>query len=156
MEPKHAWTMTTESERKKVLLVDDSPEFLDSASGLIQELSGGTWDVSTCPSGGEALASLQQSPVDLIVLDVNMPVLDGVQLLGLLHRQYPSILKVVLTGEASSEQRTACLTVGAELVLDKPTQPSGWTNVYAALNMEGINLTKSDVMGETTCSATGC
>lgn len=126
--------MRTPTERKSVLLVDDSPEFLSTTSGLFSELSGGTWEIATHSSGGHALASLQKAPADLIALDVNMPVLDGVQLLGLLQRRFPSVLKVVLTGEASSEQRAACLKAGAELVLDKPTEAEGWRNAYAALD----------------------
>jgi CheY-like chemotaxis protein len=126
--------MTTESQTKRILLVDDNPEFLSSASLLLQELSGGKWNISTFPSGGEAMASLQKSPVDVIALDVNMPVLDGVQLLGLLQRRFPQVLKVVLTGEASPEQRAACLRAGAELVLDKPVEQEGWRNIHAALD----------------------
>ncbi|MCU0787127.1 MAG: response regulator, partial [Verrucomicrobia bacterium] len=126
--------MTTESQKKKILLVDDNPEFLGSACQLLRHLSGGKWDVSTTPSGGEAMACLQNSPVDLIALDVNMPVLDGVQLLGLVQRRFPHVLKVVLTGEASLEQRAACLTAGAELVLDKPVESNGWRNIHAALD----------------------
>ena len=49
--------------RKFLVVVDDSPEFLSSATALLQELNGGSWDLSTCPSGGEAMALLQQSPV---------------------------------------------------------------------------------------------
>jgi CheY-like chemotaxis protein len=125
--------MTTPPQKKRILLVDDSPEFLDAATELLRELSGGAWDLLTCPSGGEAMSSLQQTPIDLIVLDVNMPVLDGVQLLGLLQRRFPSLLKIVLTGEALPEQRAACLTAGAELVLDKPAGEEGWKNIHAAL-----------------------
>lgn len=132
--PIHACAMTTETDKKKVLLVDDSPEFLDFAGELLQELSGDTWDISLCPSGGEAMAALQGSHFDLITLDVNMPVLDGVQLLGLLQRRFPSVLKAVLTGEASAEQRAACLTAGAELVIDKPSEQNGWKNIHAALH----------------------
>ncbi|MCU0772222.1 MAG: response regulator [Verrucomicrobia bacterium] len=124
----------TKAERKTVAIVDDNPEFLALAAELVRSMSGGRWEVTACASGGDALALLQKSPVDLMALDVNMPVLDGVQLLGLLQRRFPAVLKVVLTGEASPEQRAACLTAGAELILDKPLGADGWRNVYAALD----------------------
>ncbi len=124
----------TEPQRKTVVVVDDNPDFLALAAELMRELSRSNWEVTTCASGGDALAFLQKLPVDLIALDVNMPVLDGLQLLGLLQRRFPSVLKVVLTGEASPEQRAACLTAGAELVLDKPVGPNQWRSVYAALD----------------------
>jgi CheY-like chemotaxis protein len=126
--------MTAQSQNKRVLLVDDSPEFLDAATALLRELSGASWDLVTCLSGGEAMAAVQQGSIDLVSLDVNMPVLDGVQLLGVLQRRFPSLLKIVLTGEASPEQRAACLTAGAELVLDKPAGADGWRTIHAALD----------------------
>jgi CheY-like chemotaxis protein len=124
----------SDAEHKTVLLVDDDPDFRTLSARLLRELSGARWEIATCASGGDALAWLQQATADLIVLDVNMPVLDGVQLLGLLQRRYPSVPKVILTGDASPDQRAACLTAGAEMVLDKPLAADGWRSVHGALD----------------------
>lgn len=122
-----------QSERKNVLLVDDDPGFLRTAETFFQEASAGALVIHNAPSGGEAMAFLQSHPVDLIVLDVNMPVLDGAQLVGLLQRRFPAVIKAVLTGEATREQRAACLAAGAELILDKPSAKDGWKSALAAL-----------------------
>jgi CheY-like chemotaxis protein len=123
-----------QSDATTILLVDPDPEFLVSAAERLRVASGETWQVSTAASGGEALSKLQARACSLIALDVNMPVLDGVQLLGLIQRRFPSIIKVVLTGEATAEQRTTCLAAGAELVLDKPTTTGGWGDLHAAFD----------------------
>jgi CheY-like chemotaxis protein len=119
---------------KSILLVDDDADFLASAADVLRTASNETWEVVTAASGGEALALLQQRFFNLMALDVNMPVLDGIQMLGLMQRRFPAIVKVVLTGEANQEQRAACLAAGAELVLDKPTTGSGWRDLHTAFD----------------------
>jgi len=123
-----------DASQKTVLLVDDDAQFLSSAAEVLSGLAAGTWSIATVSSGGEALGWLQNQPADMVVIDVNMPVLDGVQLLELLQRRFPAVTKIVLTGEASPEQRAACLTAGAELVLDKPTDANAWKGLHATLD----------------------
>jgi CheY-like chemotaxis protein len=80
------------------------------------------------------LALLRDHKIDLLVIDVHMPVMDGLQFLGLLHKRYPNISKAVLTGDSSDPYRATCLSNGAELFLLKPTSPEGWQSLYVALN----------------------
>jgi len=122
------------SDAISILLVDDDPAFLAMAAERLRLACGEAWQVSTAASGGEALSILQDRACSLVAVDVNMPVLDGVQLMGLIQRRFPSIIKVILTGEATPEQRTACLAVGAELVFDKPTRGGGWRDFHAAID----------------------
>jgi CheY-like chemotaxis protein len=67
------------------------------------------------------------------VLDISMPLLDGIQLLGLIHQRYPNIKKVVLTGESDDRHRAACLANGAELFLLKPGDEDGWRLIFNLL-----------------------
>ncbi len=85
------------------------------------------------PPPDKALAILQQKLIDLVVLDIGMPLLDGIQLLGLIHQQYPNIKKVVLTGESDDSHRAACLANGAELFLLKPGDEDGWRLIFNML-----------------------
>lgn len=121
-------------DKKKILFVDDDADFLSTATALLAEKSEQTWEFLPASSGGDALAALQKGAVDLMLLDVHMPVLDGVQLLGLLQRKWPSLPKVVLTGHASPEERASCLSSGAEMVLEKPTEPDGWHSIHAVID----------------------
>jgi CheY-like chemotaxis protein len=120
--------------RKKVLFVDDDPQFLDVVQQVMQQHAGEAWEIHTGSDAGKALAILKDHSIDLLVIDVHMPVLDGVQFLGLLHRKYPNMPKVVLTADASESFRAACLSSGAELFLEKPRDLEGWHSIYATLN----------------------
>ena len=73
----------------KVLFVDDSMAFLETFTELCEVFSSQTWGIECATSVDRALAILQETPVDLVVLDVGMPMVDGLQLLGIIHRRYP-------------------------------------------------------------------
>jgi CheY-like chemotaxis protein len=68
------------------------------------------------------------------VIDLRMPVLDGLQFLRLLNRRHPGLLKVVLTGFATEAYRAACLGSGAELFLEKPVGEGGFERLFATLD----------------------
>lgn len=120
--------------RKKILFVDDDAKLLDLIQQLMSFLSEESWEVFTAPDVSRALRLLQDQRIDLLVIDVHMPVVDGLQFLNLLQRKYPSILKVVLTGDATEEYRARCLNNGAELFLEKPRDEGGWRTVHATLH----------------------
>ena len=118
----------------QVLLVDDSMAFLETISELFDVMGNQTWEIHKASAADQALVILLQNPIALVVLDLGMPMLDGVQLLGIIHRRYPEVKKVVLTGKASESQRAACLANGAELFLEKPITPDGIKFVFNVLN----------------------
>ena len=126
--------MSTTENRRKVLFVDDDAEFLETISAMMTRLSGHEWEIQSADSAGRALALLQQQPVDLVVIDVQMPLLDGPQFLQLIQRKYPNIQKAVLTGHATDAHRAACLSNGAELFLEKPLTMEGFDDLFTALN----------------------
>jgi hypothetical protein len=77
---------------------------------------------------------LEQKPVDLVVVDIAMPVMDGIHLLDILNRRYPNVRKAVLTGNVTESNRAACLANGAEMVLQKPTSAEGMKAVFTVLS----------------------
>src|SRR5271166_34257 len=70
-----------QEKRYQVLFVDDSMAFLESFTELCTLLSNESWQIHSAPTADRALAILQQTPIDLAVLDIGMPMLDGLQLL---------------------------------------------------------------------------
>src|SRR6185369_5814750 len=118
----------------QVLLVDDSVALIETMASLFSILSNNTWEIHTASGPDRALAIVQQQALDLIVLDLWMPLLDGVQLLGMIHSRYPDIKKVIFTGESEENNRSACLARGADLFLEKPKGAEGLKAVFNMLN----------------------
>ena len=120
--------------KRRVLFVDDEPAFLEVVGQAMETYSAGAWEVLLASTTSKALALLQQSPAHLVVVDIHMPVVDGIQFLKLLQRKYPSIPRAVLTGDASEEYRQACQANGVELFMEKPRCPEALEIVYATLD----------------------
>lgn len=120
--------------KHQVLFVDDDQAFLEAITALYDILGDGTWEIHRAASADQALVLLKERNMDLVVLDIGMPVLDGVQLLQLIHRRYPDIKKAVLTGAAGGGHREACLAGGAELFIQKPVSSEGMKAVFTTLN----------------------
>lgn len=117
-----------------VLFVDDSLAFLETFGGLCSEFANQTWEIHSATSADRALQILQTDPVDLVVLDIGMPMLDGLQLLGIITRRYPGLKIAVMTGKATEARRTDALANGAELFLEKPVTADGMKSVFNMLN----------------------
>jgi len=118
----------------KVLFLDDETDFLEMAQNVMQSFAGDSWEIFTARNAGEALAIIPDKQIDLVVVDVHMPVVDGMQFLTLLNRKHPNLIKVCLSGGAAERERATCLSLGAELVLDKGETRASWQNVYSTLN----------------------
>ncbi len=117
-----------------LLFVDDDLAFLESIQRVFKTWSTGTpLVIETAHSVGDAIMILQESPVTVVVIDIRMPVVDGLQFLRLLNRKHPNVQKAILTGYAEEEYRTACLAHGAALFLEKPRNTDEMKSVYAAL-----------------------
>jgi CheY-like chemotaxis protein len=127
---------TTFEGRRRVLFIDDDRPFLETMQRVMGALSNGSWDVFVAESSGAAFATLHEQPINLVVIDVQMPVMDGFQLLALLNRRHPNLQKVVLTGYAASAEnyRAAWLSNGAELFLEKPRTDGEQRSLFATLN----------------------
>ncbi len=127
-------TASMPAKRHQVLFVDDSLAFLETFTELCSTYSNQTWEIHTAASADRALAVLQQQPIDLVVLDIGMPMVDGIQLLGIIGRRYTGVKIAVMTGKATEANRATCLSGGAELFIEKPATPEGIQMVFNILN----------------------
>jgi len=118
----------------RLLLVDDSMAFLETACEVFNRLARGAWDIQTACGADQALNLIQQRQLELAVLDIHMPILDGLQLLAMLRRRHPEIKAVVLTAMSNETLRAQCLAAGAELFLEKPVTRDGFHFVFNVLN----------------------
>ena len=101
----------------RVLVVDDDDDVLASLERGLR-LSG--FDVSTAKDGAEALRSATETRPDAIVLDINMPVLDGVSVVTALRAMDNDVPVCVLSARNSVDDRVAGLEAGADDYLVKP------------------------------------
>src|SRR5208283_3335497 len=127
-------TGTTPAKKHQVLFVDDDQAFLEAITELYSILGDQTWKIHRAATADQALSVMQQTAIDLVVLDIGMPVLDGMQLLSLIHRRYPDVPKAILTGSAAAGNRETCLANGAGLFIHKPLSSEGMKAVFTTLN----------------------
>jgi signal transduction histidine kinase len=100
-----------------ILVVDDEPLMLQSIRVM---LSAQGYDVMTAGCGADAADCLGQGAVDLVLLDIMLPDMDGYELMGRITETYPDIPVIVITGHASTESAIAALRQGAYDYLRKP------------------------------------
>jgi DNA-binding NtrC family response regulator len=100
-----------------VLLVDDEVEFLET---LMKRMKKRGVRVSGVKSGDEALVFLSNNPVDVVVLDVKMPGMDGIETLRAIKKRHPLVEVIMLTGHASVEVAIQGMELAAFDYLMKP------------------------------------
>jgi DNA-binding NtrC family response regulator len=103
-----------------VLLVDDEVPFVDAMSRRLKKRN---IEVLAAYSGIEALARLEENrAVDLVILDMKMPGMDGIETLREIKKSYPLIEVVLLTGHATVETAIEGMKLGAYDYLMKPCE----------------------------------
>ena len=101
----------------RVLVVDDEPGVGDFLRDAICRLGH---RVVICSSGAQALARAATQPFDMVLLDINMPGMNGVEVLVALRQKLPNACFAMITGKMDSELTGAALSKGAILCLAKP------------------------------------
>ena len=100
-----------------VLLVDDEAEFVET---LVKRLRKRKVNTAAVGSGEEALEILKEMPIDVVVLDVKMPGMDGIETLRKIKKISPLIEVIMLTGHANMEVAIEGMELGAFDYLMKP------------------------------------
>jgi DNA-binding response OmpR family regulator len=103
--------------KNKILLVDDEYEFVQT---LAQRLKLRKYDVVTAQSGEQCLEIFSSNPFDLVVLDLMMPGMSGLEVLAGLKRLEKSIPVILLTGHGSTKEGMEGMKLGAADYLMKP------------------------------------
>ena len=101
----------------KILLIDDDREFLDILS---ERLEFRDLDVTTASSAMDAIALVEKNNYDTVILDLQMPQVDGLQALERLRQVNPSVQVIVLSGHATVAKGVQAMKLGAVDVMEKP------------------------------------
>lgn len=119
----YAWRPPSPSEASKsVLLVEDEAATLRFYQTGLKGLQG--WTILSAVDGRAALDVLRQQSVNVLVTDLNMPVMDGYRLIAAVHGLYPSMPVIVLTSLPAGEPQDRATQLGALRVLSKPVRLS--------------------------------
>ncbi len=101
----------------RLLLVDDEEVFLSAAKTLLERKG---LEVATALGGTEALQVLDGREMDVVVLDVRMPGMDGVETLRKIKQRHPAVEVIMLTGHATVDSAVEGLKLGAFDYIMKP------------------------------------
>ncbi len=108
---------------KRVLIVEDSPTMRTILVSTIESLDG--YSVVEASNGFEALRILPRDTIDLIITDINMPDINGLELISYLKNSslYNGTPLIILSTEGSEKDREKGLALGANEYLVKPFDP---------------------------------
>lgn len=104
--------------KQQVLIVDDEPELLLSISSGFEKNE--RFQLTTAHNGREALDILSRMPMDLVVTDLRMPVMDGVELLAAMTESFPKVPNIVMTAFGTPVMEQQLKKAGTMEVLEKP------------------------------------
>ena len=105
--------------RPKILLADDDPDLLEMYREVLAQLPSQP-EIHTAISGARVIAMLEAEPFQLLICDLKMPKMDGLQVLAIVRRKYPQIRTVALTAEADEQFRSRAYALGVDLFWHKP------------------------------------
>ena len=104
-----------------VLIVDDEKDFLDLIS---ERLEARDMKVSTATRAQDALSLLEKESYDAVVLDLQMPEMDGLEALKRIKEKNPDLQVILLTGHATVEKGVEAMKLGAMDLIEKPADLS--------------------------------
>ncbi len=108
---------TVNKENLRVLLVDDEKEFVESLSERL-ELRNLKTDVAY--DGEQALKAVKKDKPDIMVLDLRMPGINGIEVLRKMKKKHPKVPVVILTGHGTDKDEKEAMRLGASAYLQKP------------------------------------
>lgn len=103
---------------KRILVVDDEDLIREVIAKKVESSLG--YEAIEAANGKEALERIEENPPDLIITDLRMPEMDGIQLLGEIRAQHRTTPVIILTGYGSMEDAIAAIRLGASSFLRKP------------------------------------
>jgi len=122
---------------RRVLIVDDEPGMLEICQEILEEL--GEVSIATCSRATQALDQIRENGVDLLVTDIRMPGMNGVELLEAARKEDPNVPVLLLTAYPTVETAVEALRLGASDYLIKPFHPDQLLEVSRRL-LENLRL----------------
>ena len=106
--------------KARILVVDDEEIVLKSCRKILE---GGGHHVFTALSGQKAFELLEKEPLDIVITDIKMPGMDGMEVLEGIKEKYPDILVIMITGYSTVQSAVQAMKLGAFDYIPKPFSP---------------------------------
>ena len=107
-------------QKKKVILVDDEKAIVESISKIVDWESHGFTLTDTCLNGFQALEAIKRSQPDIVITDIKMPVIDGIQLIQKTREFNDQVIFIILSGYGEFEPAKRAMKEGVREFLLKP------------------------------------
>lgn len=104
----------------KILLLDDDTAFIELYREMLSKHLSSMPEVKVATTGSRALSMLDTEPFNMLIVDLNMPKMDGLQVLSIVRRKHPHVRLVVLTGVRDEQFRTRAYAMGVDQYWIKP------------------------------------
>jgi DNA-binding NtrC family response regulator len=127
---------------RRILVVDDEPDICEMLERII--VSHGEFKVLTATNGFDALDILENLYIDLVLTDVKMPEMDGVELLYEIKKRYPETIVVLFTGYGTIKTAVAAMKQGAYDYITKPFEEAEITSLIDRI-FESTKLREDNV-----------
>jgi len=102
---------------KKILIIDDESEICKMITEFLFDAG---YSASSALNGPDGLAMIKKDLPSLVLLDIGMPGMDGIEVMRLIHEQFPTLPVVILTGHRDTETVKKMVELGASEYLTKP------------------------------------
>ena len=121
------------SESISILVVDDNPSMADTLADILG-VKG--FEVHSAYSGAEALETLRDYPFDILLTDVRMPDMNGVELYRATRQTHPHLITVLMTAYAADDIIQQGMAEGIKTVLTKPLEVNFMIHLFSAYKKE--------------------
>lgn len=126
---------------KNILMVDDEKDFAESIEELL-EYSG--FNVTLAHNGKDAIELSRNEHFDLVLMDMKMPGMNGIECMKILRKMHPGIRIIMITAFTQSEFVNQAMDSGALTVLSKPILPDTLINSVSSLSVQSSILVVED------------
>jgi DNA-binding NarL/FixJ family response regulator len=106
---------------KQLLIVDDAPLIVHRLRTMLEGMPG-LDPITSAGTYGGAIEILQRHPSDIVLLDINLPDRNGIDLLRYIRQHHPSVVVIMCSNQSSSFYRNLCTRIGANYFIDKSAE----------------------------------
>lgn len=124
----------------QVMIVDDEPTSLGHIRTILEKKCTGYEILATAENGAEAMEKIQKKQPDIVISDIKMPVMDGIELVSRIKKEYPEILSVIVSGYQDFDYAKSAIQSGVCDYLLKPLNPTDMQKLMQKLEVRLSNL----------------